>query len=172
MLKKLGGEAPVSFGRQPSSPSPGGDVSRRSFLTMIGWGSTSVFFAGVLGSLARFMWPNVTFEPSTTFKAGLAEQIKDGMTFIENKKVFIWREGGAYWAISAICTHLGCTVRWIPEANQYQCPCHGSIFGPEGKVLGGPAPRPLEWLELGLSADGQLVIDTEKKVDAGKKTKL
>lgn len=171
MLKKLGGEVQVSHRHEPSPP-PAGDVSRRNFMVLIGWGSTSMFFAGVVGSLARFMWPNVTFEPSTTFKVGVAEQLKDGMTFIDNKKVFVWREGGAYHAISAICTHLGCTVRWIPEANQYQCPCHGSVFAPDGKVVSGPAPRPLEWLEIGMSADGQLIIDTEKKVPTGTKMKV
>ncbi len=171
MLKRLGGQAPASNNPEPSTPPPAG-VSRRNFLALIGWGSTSLFFAGVLGSLARFMWPNVTFEPSTSFKAGVAEQMKDGMTFIDNKKVFIWREGGTYYVVSAICTHLGCTVRWMPDASQYQCPCHGSYFAPDGKVISGPAPRGLDWLEVQLSADGQLVIDTEKKVPAGTKMKV
>lgn len=42
------------------------------------------------------------------------------------------------------CTHLGCLYAWNPGLQEFQCPCHGSLFNIEGKVIGGPAPRPLE----------------------------
>jgi menaquinol-cytochrome c reductase iron-sulfur subunit len=42
------------------------------------------------------------------------------------------------------CTHLGCAYHWEAEAGQFICPCHGSDFSLEGKVLAGPAPRPLD----------------------------
>ena len=47
---------------------------------------------------------------------------------------------------SPICTHLGCHYNWDAQRGQFVCPCHGSIFTPEGKVVGGPAPRPLDTL--------------------------
>ncbi len=51
--------------------------------------------------------------------------------------------GGVRHAVSATCTHLGCTVRWNPVEASWDCACHGSRFGPDGTVLNGPADRPL-----------------------------
>jgi menaquinol-cytochrome c reductase iron-sulfur subunit len=45
--------------------------------------------------------------------------------------------------LSNKCTHLGCQVNWKPERNEYVCPCHDAQFDINGKVLGGPPPRPL-----------------------------
>jgi menaquinol-cytochrome c reductase iron-sulfur subunit len=47
---------------------------------------------------------------------------------------------------SPMCTHLGCYYQWNQTADRFECPCHGSLFSPDGKVLGGPAPRPLDTL--------------------------
>jgi menaquinol-cytochrome c reductase iron-sulfur subunit len=47
---------------------------------------------------------------------------------------------------SPICTHLGCHYDWNPSARQFVCPCHNSYFTMEGKVISGPAPRPLDTL--------------------------
>jgi Rieske Fe-S protein len=51
-------------------------------------------------------------------------------------------------ALSARCTHLGCTVHWVAAENRFQCPCHGSQFAADGSVLHGPAQRPLERLPV------------------------
>ncbi|NIQ03127.1 MAG: Rieske 2Fe-2S domain-containing protein [Nitrospinaceae bacterium] len=46
-------------------------------------------------------------------------------------------------AFSAVCTHLGCLVKWIPEKKVFDCPCHAAQFDASGKVLTGPPPEPL-----------------------------
>ncbi|MDE3178470.1 MAG: Rieske 2Fe-2S domain-containing protein [Acidobacteriota bacterium] len=46
-------------------------------------------------------------------------------------------------AFSIVCTHLGCPVRWLPEARLFMCPCHGGIYYANGNVASGPPPRPL-----------------------------
>ncbi len=56
--------------------------------------------------------------------------------------------GRDYAAISNICTHLGCRVRWIPDQEHFFCPCHNGIFDKEGNVVAGPPPRPLNRYEV------------------------
>jgi len=60
-------------------------------------------------------------------------------------------------ALSAVCTHLGCIVAWQEQAKEFLCPCHGGRFSAEGKVLGGPPPKPLETYDVELK-EGQLII--------------
>jgi menaquinol-cytochrome c reductase iron-sulfur subunit len=61
---------------------------------------------------------------------------------------------------SPICPHLGCEYTWDPQTNHFECPCHGSVFAIDGKVLGGPAPRPLDTLPIRLEKD-ELFIEWE-----------
>ena len=58
---------------------------------------------------------------------------------------------------SPICPHLGCHYDWHPSKNEFICPCHGSIYSIAGKVLGGPAPRPLDTLPWKLEKEELLV---------------
>lgn len=46
------------------------------------------------------------------------------------------------------CTHLGCTFPWNPRDQQFQCPCHGSLYAPDGSVVRGPAPLPLKLVQV------------------------
>ncbi len=48
-----------------------------------------------------------------------------------------------FLAFSIDCTHLGCPVRWLQEAELFMCPCHGGVFYKDGRVASGPPPRPL-----------------------------
>ncbi len=64
---------------------------------------------------------------------------------IEGKTVGAYRDaGGDVHAVSLTCTHLGCTVAWNDAERSWDCPCHGSRFSMEGKVLAGPAVADLE----------------------------
>jgi len=67
--------------------------------------------------------------------------------------------------VSLICTHLGCVASRGEDG--FHCPCHGSKFGTDGEVLGGPAPRGLRWLEVSRAADGNLVVDMRREVSPG-----
>lgn len=67
-------------------------------------------------------------------------------------------ESGTPIVLSATCTHLGCTVRWNAAENQFQCPCHGGRFTPDGAVAGGPPPRPLQRLNAHMR-DGNVVVE-------------
>jgi Rieske Fe-S protein len=63
-------------------------------------------------------------------------------------------------AYSANCPHLGCGYRWIAEHNRFECPCHGSFFDIEGRVLAGPAPRSLDTMETKIE-NGRLFVKYE-----------
>jgi menaquinol-cytochrome c reductase iron-sulfur subunit len=62
---------------------------------------------------------------------------------------------------SPICPHLGCRYNWHPDEKEFICPCHGSIYSITGKVLGGPAPRPLDTLQTKLE-NGELYVEWER----------
>jgi len=64
---------------------------------------------------------------------------------------------GKFHAFSAICTHLGCIVQWFSDKGEFICPCHGGRFSPDGKVLGGPPPRPLDSIQVAVSGE-ELVL--------------
>lgn len=141
--------------------------TRRDFFSLTGWamvlGSLSIGGVGFL----RFMFPRVLFEPDPTFKAGFPNEYPPGSVsekYIPSQRVWIANlpEEGGLVAISAICTHLGCTPRWLASEEKYKCPCHGSGFTKDGINFEGPAPRPLERYKIGLAEDGQILIDKSK----------
>jgi cytochrome b6-f complex iron-sulfur subunit len=138
--------------------------SRRDFFGLtLGWLAAGFAVAASSVAAVKFLTPNVLYEPSLRFKAGRPGDYADGsVTFLEDERVFIVRRGNTYRCLSAICTHLGCTVN--RTAKGYHCPCHGSVFNNQGKVLGGPAPRPLEWFLVTLSKDNRLLVDKTERV--------
>lgn len=72
-----------------------------------------------------------------------------GIVVTGDHKVAVYRDAtGVVHTLSAICTHMGCTVKWNPTARTFDCPCHGSRFAPTGEVVNGPAARPLESTDL------------------------
>ena len=143
------------------------DEHRREFLAVIG--ASALAFAGLGTSVTavRFLWPEVLFEQETRFAVGRPEEIAQGtLVVLPEQKVFIVHDAEGFFALSATCTHLGCMTRYEKENSRIFCPCHGSQFGLEGTVTGGPAPRPLPRLDLVLE-DGRLVVDVAKTAAPG-----
>jgi cytochrome b6-f complex iron-sulfur subunit len=141
-------------------------LNRRNLLSVAGWlGFLAFIFASTVGTL-RFMFPRVLFEPPTKFKAGFPGDFMIGEVsekFKDEKRVWIVREKEGFYAIISICTHLGCTPRWLSSDNKFKCPCHGSGFYKSAINFEGPAPRPLERASIALADDGQIEIDRSIK---------
>ena len=144
------------------------DVSRRGFFQLtLGWLAAAFAVSASTVGAVRFLVPNVLFEPSLLFKAGKPEDYPDGsVTFLGDERVFLVRQGNTFRCLSAICTHLGCTVNRTGQG--YDCPCHGSIFDDQGTVKSGPAPRSLIWFSVALSKDNRLLVDKSKQVNPDK----
>jgi cytochrome b6-f complex iron-sulfur subunit len=141
-------------------------ISRRNFFSVAGWAAFFVFLAtSTIGSL-RMMFPRILYEPPSAFKAGFPQDYIVGEVsekYKDDYRVWIIRESEGFYALSAICTHLGCTPRWLESENKFKCPCHGSGFRRTGINFEGPAPRPLERLKITLADDGQMLIDRNIK---------
>lgn len=79
---------------------------------------------------------------------------------------------GEITVYSPICTHLGCGYHWDPGEGNFACPCHGSVFSVDGKVLAGPAPRPLDTLPVKIEGGRLLVIYEQFKVGTKQKIEI
>lgn len=147
-------------------------VPRRGFLRRAGtFVLTGAFFAQAV-ALVRALWPDVLYEPSARFKIGTPTEFAEGLSYIETKRLFVWRRANEFYAMSAVCTHLGCTVKAAggqpPGTTEFHCPCHGSRYREDGTNYAGPAPRPLERYRLELAPDdGQMLVDSGVLVDKG-----
>jgi Rieske Fe-S protein len=146
-------------------------VSRRDFLGLASIGAVILSSLTVLAGIFRITKADVHYEESRKFKIGKPEEFLAGtVKKLDDKKVFISADKDGLYAISSVCTHLGCIVNVTDEG--YQCPCHGSKFNENGKVTSGPAPRNLPWLEISRHVDGNLVVNAAREVKAGTKFKV
>ncbi len=100
------------------------------------------------------------------------------MKFYDSKGKHVWTNNRhvPYVAFSGKCPHLGCGYKWRRHkllGQVFLCPCHLSIYDVAGKVLEGPAPRPLDPVPLRLTAGGDLeIIDVEYKAGTIAKTRI
>jgi nitrite reductase/ring-hydroxylating ferredoxin subunit len=145
-------------------------VPRRDFLGLSALAATaSALFFAALGML-RLPRAAVLSSPSKKFRVTLPESLTPGQAFVPpGRSVALFRDAEGVYAISTICTHLGCVVHSNTEG--FECPCHGSRFALDGAVTKGPAPQPLPWRKVTVSG-GALVVDEETTVPPGTKEKV
>jgi cytochrome b6-f complex iron-sulfur subunit len=160
---------PAAAGAKAAAP------TRRSFLSWmtLAWAAFTASMLAAATATGRFMFPNVLFEPPPTFKAGFPSEIQVGQVDERFKQKFaVWLVRTAYdqyanasgiFALSTVCTHLGCTPNWLEGEQKFKCPCHGSGYYKTGVNFEGPTPRPLERYAITLADDGQILVDKSRK---------
>lgn len=141
-------------------------MSRKNFLNVAGWFAFMSFLVTATLGAIRLMVPRVLYEAPSAFKAGYPEDFIIGEVnekYKDEFRVWIVREMDGFYALLAICTHLGCTPRWLTTESKFKCPCHGSGYHKDGINFEGPTPRPLERLKITLADDGQILVDRNIK---------
>ena len=146
--------------------SKAGETTRRKAFVQLGVGSICAACAGASVFGYEFLAPNVLYEPSPIVNAGKPETYPPGsVTQDLQSGIYIVHGPEGLYAMSAVCTHLGCLTAWKPELEMVACPCHGSKFRRDGSKIEGPAPRPLRWLKAWLSDEGDLLVDRSEELE-------
>ena len=151
------------------------NINRRDFLGLATWGIGGLIGLGLgIPAIIYLIGPalkksesqnwlrlgpvsKVELGTPTLFKTSIERQT-GWISNVEEISFYVFTENGRdYMAMSNICTHLGCRVRWIADRQEFFCPCHNGIFDKEGNVVSGPPPRPLDRFEVKVEND-QLMI--------------
>ncbi len=136
------------------------DVSRRRFLALLTHGGWMAALGVMLYQVGRFLGAEeLPTGPSPMVRAGKLSDFPPGSTtYVSEARAWLRHQDGALTALDAVCTHLGCLVQRPETVPGFQCPCHGSQFGPDGELKYGPAERPLRPLTVRVSADDTVTI--------------
>jgi len=142
----------------------GQPMSRRKFFISLAlaWATFTAAFAGAMTALFAFIVPRVDFTRIESFKIGPPTNYPPKTVNEDYKakgKFWIVNDGQKVFAISVVCTHLGCTPNWMENERKFKCPCHGSGFTMQGRNFEGPAPFWLRRYEVTLADDGQIVVN-------------
>ena len=151
-----------------SAPTTIAKTGRRKFLSKI-WGILGLVALAELAfftiSMLRPGKKNLKDNPTINIKvAGSVEDFPVNSVTADrvNKYFLIRSEDGGFLALSLICSHLGCSVLWDKEKNQFICPCHSSAFDRHGDVINSPAPRALDYFPV-IIEGGKIKIDLNQK---------
>jgi len=132
----------------------------------LGWLAFTASLAAAFLATFRFFFPNARAEPRSSIRVGYPSRYNQvGKVYTEwqqSGRFWLVRTAGGIYALSTVCTHLGCTPIWMEKEEKFKCPCHGSGFHRSGINFEGPAPRPLERFRIVLAEDGQILVDKSK----------
>lgn len=131
---------------------------RRSLIRWLLGGGIFSSIASFLYPVTRFiMPPNVPEAAVNEVVAGKTQMLKPNAAAIVkfgNKPVLLIRTSETEWkALTAVCTHLNCTVQYQENTHQIWCACHNGFYDLNGKVISGPPPKPLDEYAVRIRGD-------------------
>jgi len=146
----------------------GENTTRRRFLEkLLGFVSTLTGL-GFLGTVVAYFRPKKEEAGGNILRSGDGEPIPADRLKTESSVIGIGIRGeptiviryeGEMRAFSAVCTHLGCLVRWVPQRGEFFCPCHAGRFDANGINIAGPPPRPLPRYRSYVTEDGFIGLE-------------
>jgi len=146
-----------SAGSDPAGGTDGGPT-RRGFMNACLAGGALATGGMVTYPLARFLLPPDIAEAAVaSVVAGRVDEfpLNSGKVFKMGSKpgLLVRLQTGEFKAFSAVCTHLSCRVKFVPDTKVIFCNCHGGVFDLTGKNIGGPPPKPLEEFTANVRGD-------------------
>ena len=146
-------------------------IGRRQFMSIVTWAVGALISLGLgIPGIAYIVGPalqakqeeewirlgsaaKVDLGTPTLFKAKIER--RTGWIVSEEELTFyvLTENGRDFIALSNICSHLGCRVRWLEDQDLFLCPCHNASFGKDGSVVSGPPPRPLDVYQVKVEED-------------------
>src|SRR5689334_9854892 len=121
-------------------------LNRRGFLEWLIAGFSAITAAAMVVPGLLYLWPAAKGGKAESVEVKGGDELKPGqhsIVQVRGKAVIVRRDAGGLAAYSAVCTHLGCLVKWDANKQEFQCPCHAAVFNARGQVVSGPAPAPL-----------------------------
>jgi len=160
------------------------DLGRRQFMNLLTFGTITGTVLGAAYPVIKYFIPpssggsgggvtakdalgkdvniNAFLEEHSAAERVLVQGLKGDPTYL-----VVTDEGGSIesYGINSICTHLGCVVPWNANANKFMCPCHGSQYDYQGKVVRGPAPLSLALTHADVTEDDNVVLTNWEETD-------
>ncbi len=135
-----------------------GGPSRRRFLDALLGSGMILWLGSVFYPVTRYLIPPARSGPDvSSVEAAALEELTPGsykiFRFGRIPGILLRLRDGNYYALSARCTHLDCTVQFKPDTEQVWCACHNGLYDVEGRNLSGPPPKPLERFEVVIKGD-------------------
>ena len=161
-MSTIASAAPTSRGEQLIASS----MPRRRALLLL-MGSLVSSLGTLCYPILRYLIPpGETNSSANDALAGMVGELKpnSGKTFRFGSRpaLLVRLATGEYRSMSAVCTHLGCTVQYRPETQQIWCPCHNGCYDLNSRNVGGPPPRPLPAFDV--EVRGQEIYVSRKQV--------
>jgi cytochrome b6-f complex iron-sulfur subunit len=142
-------------------------MKRRHFIRKVAASLATIAGSLVAFSYLRQFFPRIAGERRRVSLGDPYLFPVDTYTYLDEHNLFVYRDHEGIQVVSAVCTHLGCTLE--KSSDGFECPCHGSCYNLKGEVLSGPAPRDLSWYRVGKGPDGALFVDPGQTTGPGDK---
>ena len=124
---------------------------------MLYWTGLAIPLSALSGMAWRFVSMPFKIKIERKIYAGIESEIRQGINERRQAKLALIRDGNTIRAVSLICTHLGCIIG--KSGDGFACPCHGSRFNKDGRVLKGPAAAPLKEYRVIVTEDKRIFVD-------------